>query len=199
MGTDRVGVTSYPLYWPMGRPRTPYRRQSAFRNSNVFVETKLVRKELELLGAKNIIVSTNLMLRGDGIPYSGQKRPQDPGVSVWFDLKGVQHAFACDQWNLAEDNLRAIAKHVEAMRGQLRWKVATAQEAFAGFKALPESAGGDPWWVTLGCAKTADREAVDRAFKIKARSTHPDAGGSHEDWLKLQRARELALQDRATP
>lgn len=143
---ERVGVTAYPLFWPTGRPRAQRRSRSSFRNSNVYRETQEVRRELELLGARSVIVSTNLMLRNDGIPYAGQKQPSDPGVAVWFDLKGVQHALACDAWDRAEDNLRAIAKHVEAMRGQLRWKVATAQEAFAGFKALPVGGESRPWW-----------------------------------------------------
>lgn len=191
--SERVGVTSFPLYWPAGRPRSHRRGASGFRDSNVYRETQEVRRELELLGARSVIVSSNLALRQDGIPYANQPKPQDPGVAVWFTLKGEQHALCCDAWSRPDENLRAIAKHVEAMRGQLRWKVATAQEAFAGFKALPERAAGPTPWEALGIEPTQSRDAIERAYKRAAMTAHPDHGGTPDQWHALQQAREQAL------
>lgn len=44
---------------------------------------------------------------------------------------------------------------------------------------------------TLGVARDADRGAVRRAFRDKARRAHPDAGGSVEAFGALVRARDI--------
>lgn len=40
--------------------------------------------ELRLLGAKGLVVSTNVELRLDGLPYSESRHIADPGVAVYF-------------------------------------------------------------------------------------------------------------------
>jgi len=197
MTDERIGVTSYPLYWPVGWPRAPRRRRASFRDSNVYVETQEVRAELQRLGARAVIVSANLQLRNDGVPYAGQKTPSDTGIAVWFELRSgaawQQHVLACDRWDKAEHNLRAIALHIDSLRGQGRWGVGSVQQAFQGYKALPERAGGVPWWEILGVDPQASRDAVERAFKRRAHERHPDKGGAIDAWHELQQAREQAL------
>jgi curved DNA-binding protein CbpA len=41
---------------------------------------------------------------------------------------------------------------------------------------------------TLGVSKTASKADVKRAFRKKAKSAHPDAGGTAEDFAKLSKA-----------
>lgn len=39
------------------------------------------------------------------------------GVAVYFTLKGQQFCFACDHWDEIKDNMQAIHKTIEALRG----------------------------------------------------------------------------------
>lgn len=45
----------------------------------------------------------------------------------------------------------------------------------------------------LGIPHTSSAEEIKRAFKAKALVTHPDHGGSHNDMIKLNKARDAAL------
>jgi hypothetical protein len=99
---------------------------------------------------------------------------------------------ACDKWNRPEDNLWAIAKHIDALRGQARWGVGSVEQAFAGYAALPHRSGPDPWEV-LGVQQTATEAEVLAAFRHKARAAHPDTGGSHDAFAELSQAKDIAL------
>lgn len=44
---------------------------------------------------------------------------------------------------------------------------------------------------TLGLTDSANADDVKRAFKVMARTTHPDAGGKQEDFIKIKEAYEL--------
>lgn len=206
---ERVGVTAWPLYWPLGWERTKYPSHSAFSETNVYVQATFVREELARLHAKNVVISSNLKLRQDGLPLSSQSIPKDVGVAVWFWLpkKGVgrytevteknwtEHVLACDKWAKAEHNLRAIGLHVQAIRGQARWGVGSIEQAFGGFTALPERAESSVRaWETLGIPREgATFEKVQTAFKRAARTAHPDVGGTREAWDQLCAARDAAL------
>jgi len=61
--------------------------------------------ELDRLGEKNIIISTNLALRNDGLPRANQKMPDDAGVAVYFTLKNEQKCFPCYKWDRDEVTL----------------------------------------------------------------------------------------------
>lgn len=62
---------------------------------------------------------------------------------------------------------------------------------FTGFKSLPPPPDKKPWWNVLGVGPTASKEAIETAYREKARAAHPDAGGTHEaiatalQWLSL--------------
>lgn len=215
-------VQAYPLAWPAGWPRSEApkrsqfgrgstrsrwtdgqgREQVAYSSNAHTIRGSIVAlgRELERLGAVNVTVSSNLRLKIDGEPYSGQKEPADPGVAVYFalpDETGAPRAqvLACDRWDRAADNLWAIAKHIEALRGMERWGVGSVAKAFAGYAALPERAGGKPPLQVLGLPidRPATRAAIESAFRIRARECHPDAGGDPETWHELVAAKEAAL------
>ena len=75
--------------------------------------------ECRLLGAANVIVSTNVAVRRDGLPYARQRTPEDPGAAVYFKLESVPEGLvlACDRWLRVEDNVAAVAAHIGALRG----------------------------------------------------------------------------------
>src|SRR3546814_9453399 len=104
------------------RPPRFTRTDTLFPYTTLF-RSALDRLEAELtrLGARGIILSSNLERTLSGAPRSGQADPADPGVAVYFTLKGKDTVLACDRWYRAADNMVAIAKHIEAIRGMDRW------------------------------------------------------------------------------
>jgi hypothetical protein len=76
------------------------------------------------------------------LPYAKYKTPDDPGVAVYFELNGRSQVFACDKWDRVEDNLQAIRKTIEAIRGIERWGSSEMlNRIYKGFQALPEQTG----------------------------------------------------------
>jgi len=137
------------------------------------------------------VLSSNLALRNDGLPYANQRQPSDPGAAVYFQRRGKSLVFACDRWDKVEHNLRAIAKTIEALRGIERWGSSDLMErAFNGFEALPAP---EQWWQVLGVGQGAGRDEISRAYRDKARAAHPDQGGSHAAMARLNAARDQAL------
>lgn len=192
-----MSYSAYPLSWPLGRPRIPDRLEASFKTSFADARDGLLN-ELRLMRADGVVLSTNVELRRDGLPYAN-RNPADPAAAVYFTWRGAQYAFACDCWQKVEHNLQAIRKTIEAMRGIERWGTGEmVASAFAGFKALPEQAGpssGTTWWAVLGFSSpvvsTAD---IDAAYKRLAKQYHPDQpGGSHELMQLLNQARTLGL------
>lgn len=195
-------VESFPLHWPAGRPRTPdwKRAKSQFTPGTRPVEVANVQAELKRLGARNVIVSTNVRLRNDGLPYATDKAPADQGVAVYFEYAGGQKCFACDRWKTVPENLRAIFKSIEAIRGLERWgSKEFVEAAFTGFDALPApgSHARRPWRAVMGIIEGAvvSRAEIDTFYRRAARNAHPDAGGSHDQMAELNAARDQAYAE----
>jgi hypothetical protein len=195
-------VSAFPLAWPMGWKRSTYRQQAAFgqQSSRGWKEALPVAKarqrlsdELDRLGASYVTLSTNVELRLDGQPRSNQAAPADPGAAVYFRLSGKDIALACDKWDRVADNIAALAKHIEAMRGMDRWGVGTAAQAFAGYEALPAP---DPWWQVLGLSgPNVTRSDIVVAYRKASQAAHPDRpGGSHDRMAAVNAARDEGLR-----
>ena len=189
-----AGVNAFPLSWPQGWPRTKHPQGSAFKADFAKVRDGLF-SEIKLLGGTYVVLSSNVPLRNDGLPRAGQPQPQDRGVAVYFLRRGKQMVFACDRWNKVEDNLRAIEKTIEAVRGIDRWGASEMMErAFTAFEALapPRSC-----WDILGVNVGASVDEINAAYRTRAKSVHPDAGGSQTAMAELSRAREEALRSKS--
>jgi hypothetical protein len=136
-----------------------------------------------------VVISTNMPLRQDGEPRAGAKTPADPGVAVYFKHGTRDMVFACDRWWTVPENLRAITKTIEAIRGMDRWGVASASDrAFTGFEALPSPDREPPWWEVLGVDRDAHPEHVRRAYRELRSRHHPDKGGSAEAFNRIAAA-----------
>lgn len=186
------GINAYPLSWPVGWKRTdPYRRKnSQFAAHSLATARDYVLEELRMLKGREVVISTNVELRRDGLPRSGQKQPKDPGVAVYFRLSDQPRVLACDRWSMVEDNLWAIGKHIEAIRGQERWGVGTIDQAFMGYDALP--APKTTWWEILGVDQHATSDEIRAAYYRRAKETHPDAGGNSDEFRRVQEAFEAS-------
>lgn len=190
---------AYPLYWPQGWPRTPAhkRQQSRFDPAGLTAESKKIVEELHRLGARYVVVSTNVELRRDGLPYSGRRTPDDTGVAVYFEYEGRPQCIPCDRWKRVEENARAVWKSIEALRGLERWGAKSfVDAAFTGFQALPSpDASNTPHWSdVLGASRDASPAEINSAWRDKARKAHPDGGGSDAEMARLNEARADALR-----
>jgi len=157
------------------------------------VARKRLADQLELLRANNVILSTNVEPRADGQPRSDRRPPNDPGVAVYFDLKRRPTVLASDKWDRVADNIVALAKHIEAMRGMDRWGVGTLEQAFTGYAALPAP---DPWWQTLGLTgPTRSEREIKEAYRKASNGSPPDRpGGSHDRMAAVNAARDEGLR-----
>ncbi len=90
---------------------------------------------MDRLGARLPVVSTNLEPRLDGLPRSGQRKPEDPGAALYFRLNDTPVVLACDHYDTVAANLAAIAAHIDAMRAMERHGVGSLEQMFAGFAA----------------------------------------------------------------
>lgn len=184
---------SWPLHWPEGRARTPdYRREPSRFNTSFGIAVQEVLREVARLGGRLPVISTNVPLRRDGLPLANAKRITDPGVAVYFTYRDRQMCFACDRWTKVEDNIWAIAKTINAMRGIARWGTGDMlAAAFTGFTALPPSS--KPWRTVLGDVRT--RDDAERRYRVLALRAHPDTGGSSAAMAELNAAIEAARKE----
>lgn len=189
------GVEAFPLAWPEGWKRARRREQSRFRTE--FTKARdFLFAEIGRMGGSRTVLSTNLPLRRDGLPYANQPNPQDSGVAVYFRYHEKSMVFACDRFTKVGDNIYAIGLTIEALRGIERWGASDMMErAFSGFKAL-SSETKKSWSEVLNLTgHSATREQIEAQYRILARTRHPDAGGSNQEMAELNQARIDALRE----
>lgn len=196
-------VEHYPLQWPPGWPRTSEKKRERARFDTPRAKAIAnLHTELARLGAKKVVVSTNVETYEKGgrkIPYANQT-VEDPGVAVYFELQGQEQCIPCDKWTYVKDNIHAVGKTIEALRGLERWGAKEIMEAaFRGFKALPspdqvfEMPQMKPWYDVLGVVPEAPMSVRKAAYKAQAKYAHPDTPeGSTAKWETLRRAAEEA-------
>lgn len=203
MTTTAKLESAYPLQWPLNRKRTPYPERSRFKSARSAsigqVRDKLLR-ELNLYRAKDVVLSTNLRLRIDGLPLSGQSQPRDCGVAVYFhDRYKRRICFACDRWKTIEENIYSIVMTIAAIRGIGRWGMEEAVDsAFSGFQALPAPAAmmsvTEAVEFMARHGRKGENDIVDNvqafkeAYRAAAMKLHPDRGGSAADFNRLEEA-----------
>jgi hypothetical protein len=185
---------AFPLTWPDGWKRVPRRHRSRFEVSGFGKARDFLLAEVKRMGGSAVILSTNIPLRLDGLPYANSREPNDPGVAVYFRYGKREMCFACDAFVTVRENAYAIAKTIEALRGIERWGASDMMErAFRGFAALAATSHED-WWNVLECSADATVDTINAQYRVRARSAHPDvAGGSHAAMARLNQARDSAL------
>lgn len=194
---------AHPLQWPTGWQRTKRPRPSSFgydgNKPSIHRATQELRREMKLLKGKNLVISSNLRLRKDGLPISSQREPDDSGIALYFTLDDEQKVIACDSYNRAGCNIWAIAKTVNALRGIDRWGASELlTRAFTGFKALPEQAGSSTahtkaWYELLKVAPDCSVDELKTAYRTLVKRYHPDRIGDNDYFLVIQDAYQHAM------
>jgi hypothetical protein len=215
---------AYPLSWPDGWKRTPgsqrsrarfNRKERQYRQSSLpggQSQTWISTKDLSVsdaigrvvgelssmgIGRDDLIISTNIPTRLDGLPRSDRAQPSDPGAAVyWQRGKQAMRCMAIDRYDRVQDNLAAIAATLEAMRAIERHGGAEILDrAFKGFAALPENAS-QSWREVLGIhAQTVDLQIVEDRFRVLVKLHHPDRGGDPQQFDRVVKAREAARME----
>lgn len=215
-------IPAYPLQWPTGWKRTPaaVRTRARFAKkerkysstpgvNSSWLQSKevsiadgveRVRGELQRMGIRDddLVISSNLELRLDGLPRSGQREPADPGIAVYWRDRGETRCMAIDRYDRVADNLAAVAATLEAMRAIERHGGAEIlNRAFTGFAALPGPTLVRQWWATLCVPPNSSRDVVDTAYRRLRSLHHPDRGGDPQSFHEVQQAYELACEELA--
>lgn len=159
---------------------------------------KLLDRELAALGAEEVVFQLDMPerdIRLDGYPRSNA-RPASPAVIVSFKSRHGWLRYQCDAFEGGadgwQDNVRAIALGLEALRQVERYGITKRGEQYTGWKALPETTLSQQEAIQLLMRMSGERSNdFSYLYRLAAKRVHPDTGGSREDWDKLQRAKTV--------
>lgn len=178
--SDLAGLVTFR---PLERPVPSGWEVSRFRATWTRTVELLVR-ELAQHGAERTVLEVDLRetdLRNDGLPRAG-RRARTPGIVLSFTAVAVPGAprlrYEVGTYASWEDNLRAIALALEALRAVDRYGVTRRGEQYAGWRALTAGpAGEDDGDPDRGARLVQQHGSIARAL----RATHPDHGGDARD------------------
>ena len=176
-------------------PNGGYRRQDIPWSDTLL----LLDRELGFLNASNVVLQiqvTERDIRLDG-QLRADARPSDPAVRLLFDSKHGRLTYQCDRFATWQDNGRAIALGLEALRKVERYGITEHGEQYKGWLQL--EAGGSfspatPREVFAGVigegVDPADRSLTDEQLWRRARAAaHPDRNGGRRDlWDAVEAA-----------
>jgi hypothetical protein len=209
-----MSIPAYPLTWPEGwkrttssdRTRARFGKQSRAkvgggweygRQLTINDAVVRLRDELKRMGINDddLVISTDVKLRLDGLPRSDQREPTDPGAAVyWTDAampNSPPRCMAIDRYSRVADNLAAIAATLDAMRAIERHGGAEIlNRAFTGFTAIGHETV-DGWWETLQVSAHASTDEVRSAYRQKRSAFHPDraeSSGDADRFIAVQKA-----------
>ena len=185
---------SYPLLWPAGFKSTAdwQRKAGPFKVAGKQVLHDLMR-ELELLGAKDVKINSDRPVNRDGNLSMAKRSYVSPACVIYFKRKGREVVLACDQYADFTDNMRAISKTIEAMRGIERWGSSDMLDrAFTGFAALPSP---EQWWQVLGVSSNASAAAINEAYRQKSKEANQDPLNAQALQQRLNVARDQGLSE----
>lgn len=223
-----VVITWRPLtLWPAGRARTPVSdrevakfkqpgRMEGLEGNRRYVQPRPIAvtqtladldSELWQINATDVVAQLDLVNGERAIRQDGQiradARSASPAVVLTFKRNGAALVFATDHFTRWEDNLRAIAKGLEALRLLERYHINQSGEQYRGWLALPASTQA-----VMTTEQAAKRVAVqasigDMASVLRDRTVardgirkaksiaHPDAGGSNEAFTLIVEAERI--------
>jgi len=191
-------------------PRTETRKEGRFK-ARWYQTLNLLKYELDKLDASRIVIQIEdplamKAMRKDGSFVKGGDNkftPSKPGVILSFESPKGNISMPCDAYDYWEDNIRAIALALEALRAVDRYGVTRGNEQYRGWAKLeaPGAKNGKMdrdaairflnglIGAPMGPAMTKEGIAdVCRILRIKH---HPDRGGSHETFVTIGEAERV--------
>jgi hypothetical protein len=195
--------------WP-GEMTAPSRRRASSFASTLSSTLKTLTREIYHLAdtakqrqsAELLVAIPAAAFRIDGRPYSNAKA-EHPGVIFSMDTKHGHLSYPCDTFTQWEDNLRAIALALEALRKVDRYGVTSHGEQYRGFAAIEASPAVVPFTDGLTAADWLDNEfgsaGVIHTFQWLLghgkRVTHPDVGGDAAKFDLVMKAETLLRKE----
>jgi hypothetical protein len=168
----------FPLDWPADHKRNNRWTisRSRFQVTSIIECSRSILRRAESMDFANVVISSNMPLRRDGLPYSTGREPMDCGVAVWWTHRTREQVIACDRWYTAGENVRAIELSLDAMASLDRWGASQIVErAFAGFEALPPPSAS---WREVFGEELETFEQVKKQYRVAMQTAHPDKGGT---------------------
>ena len=171
----------------------------------------LLDRELWHLGVRDEFVlqidCSEADLRIDG-QLRANARHTSPAVAIAIESRSKGSLlFTCGRFNQWQDNVRAIALGLEALRKVERYGIVQSDEQYRGWQALPpgtpmpaakmtveaarELLRVEAGWIT-GPAIDDDAD-IGKAYRWAAHNAHPDHGGTAERFAAITEARDLLL------
>lgn len=179
----------------------------------------LLGREVEQLRGRNLVIEVDVReqdIRLDGM-LRASARAESPAVIVAFESSHGPMLYRCDRYvghlgrgKAWQENVRAIAKTLEALRAVDRYGATETGEQYAGFKALPAGGSSSSHMTRAAAAELLERIAIgeegarrERAIELIASSTdqarlawrearkaaHPDhRDGDHAMWDQVEQA-----------
>lgn len=178
-------IDSWPLPDTRNRPWPPF--TASYRQTE-----QLLHHELAQIGARGAVVVQVVTrngaadLRRDGA-LRAQAKIEHPGVRVSFESKHGPLTYATDTFDGSyqrpawQQNLRAIALGLEALRKVDRYGIARSGEQYRGWRAIEGAGAVDPMAVLRKWAPETKRdEPVERLARWARAGAHPDRhNGDH--------------------
>lgn len=152
-------------------------------------DTRTQRESAELL----VAIPAGDLWRLDGKPRA-HAVAEHPGVIFSIASRHGQLSYPCDTFTTWQDNLRAIALALEALRKVDRYGVTKRGEQYRGFLALETTAAPaafarwqDAEAFLMDLLGDADLDANSPAATIRAakRIAHPDTGGDSATFQRV--------------
>ncbi len=198
-----------PLARWIGTKTPAYKRRPPAFSAKHLTTLNTLEREFRHLKAKNGTIEggfTFAQIRNDGWPYK-DARPSEPGIILSFDSKHGPLALPCDHFRDWEQNLRAIALHLEHLRLATLYGVGEGGEQYSGWKALPPPGGensldGFAQYIIDQSKLTGYTPAVIMGdydkfrllYRTAAMHVHPDKVNDTHLWNKLQQAEQILEQ-----
>lgn len=189
---------------------TKVRRRSDF-TAKWHQTLALLEREIRAIDGKNVVFQIALEERDfriDGQPRA-HARAAHPGVILTLDSKWGPLQYPCDSFWEWQDNVRAIALALEALRKVDRYGVTAHGEQYTGWKQIGTGtalgSGDTPMTVDEAARVLADAcdglyapamliDQVERrkdAYRRAAQKHHPDVGGEEEAWRLIDKAKRV--------
>lgn len=194
-----VAYTVRPLQWD--GPRTPAAARVSTFSAAWTSTLNLLDLELFKLSASNVVMQLDVAekdLRLDG-ELRANARPGDPAVRLLFDSRHGPLGYACDRFRSWQENVRAIALGLEALRKIDRYGIGSGQQ-YKGYRAIEGApaamtvAEAEQVLQSMGGGPIAPYAKLLRRARAAA---HPDRwGGDRTHWDRAEQAARVLGLDR---